>query len=131
MNFKKQRLKELLTPVVKSILHELSEAPRQHEIDNDKVEELILYAENDEPLYRILMDTFLPALQKFVKRGTFDEQKALKLLEYYYSNYARPAYKREFGEDLQLNPAERKIFSQNFLDSLKSDGYLKIPVTPK
>ena len=89
------------------------------------MQELILYAENDSKLHDVLMKTYLPALQKFVKRGVFDKTKALKLMEYYYSKYVRPAYKREFGDDLALSKNDRVKFSQYFLDTLIEDGFLE------
>lgn len=118
MKSKRQQLTELLRPIVKAILKESNDG-----IDSDAVREVVLYAENDERLYRVLMDTYVPALKKFKKKGTFDRDKALKLLEYYWSNYVRPKYKREFG-DVMLNPRERKEFANYFLTSLESDGVL-------
>jgi len=97
---------------------------RESAVDNDAIQELTLYAENDSRMYDVLMKTYLPALKKFKKKGTYDPEKAIKLLEYYYQNYVRPAYKKEFGDDIKLNPAERKLFSKYFLDSLEMDGYL-------
>lgn len=69
------------------------------------------------------MKTYLPALKKFVKRGNFDRDKALKLMEYYWTNYVRPEYKKQFG-DVRLNPTQRKQFSEYFLSNLESEGYL-------
>lgn len=92
--------------------------------DEDALQELILYAENDRRLYDILMNTYLPALQKFVKRGTYDATKAVKLMEYYYSNYVRPAYKKEFG-DVPLSKSDRQKFAQHFLDYLVDEGFLQ------
>ena len=116
MNTKAQLLKTLIREEVRKQLNEMS--------DSDAVQELVLYAENDSKLYNVLHKTYVPALEKFIKKGNFDEIKALKLLEYYLTNYVRPAYKREFGDDIKLNPADRKAFAKEILDSLKSEGYI-------
>lgn len=68
--------------------------------------------------------TYVPALQKFIDKGTFQESGAIKLLVYYWTNYVRPSYKKEFG-DLPLNPEERKEFAKYFLKTLKEEEYLK------
>lgn len=109
------KIKKLLRPLVESIL-------REAEMDDD-VREVTLYAENDRRLYDILHNTYVPALQKFIKKGTFDEDKAITLLQYYWSNYVRPAYKKEF-DDVKLNPKQRKQFAEYFLNSLKEDEYI-------
>lgn len=94
--------------------------------DPDALQELILYAENDSRLYDVLMKTYLPALQKFVKKGTYDPTKALKLMDYYFTNYVRPAYKREFGDDVRLGKSDRTEFAKHFLDYLVDEGFLEI-----
>lgn len=93
--------------------------------DEDALQELILYAENDSRLYDVLMKTYLPALQKHVKRGQYDPTKAVKLMEYYYTNYVRPAYKREFG-DVPLSKSDRQKFAQHFLDYLIEEKFLEV-----
>lgn len=109
------KIKNVLRPLVESIL-------REAEMDDD-VREVTLYAENDDRLYKILHNTYVPAMQKFINKGTFTEAGAIKLLQYYWSNYVRPAYKKEFG-DVQLNPKQRKQFAEYFLNSLKEDEYI-------
>lgn len=85
--------------------------------------EVVLYSENDERLYRVLMDVYLPALKKFVKKGVFDEEKAHKLLEYYYQNYVRKwmINPRNAGYDPKLSKEERRECTQYWLDYLKSE----------
>lgn len=117
MNLKSQLLKTIIAEEVKRQLREMS--------DPDAVQELVLYAENDSKLYDVLHKTYVPALKKFIAKGNFDEMKAVKLLEYYLTNYVRPAYKREFGDDIRLNPEDRKAFAKQILDSLKSEGYIE------
>lgn len=112
-----QRIKTLLRPLVEQILREAA-------IDHDAVREAILYAENDSRLYNILHKTFVPSLQKFIDKGTFQESGAIKSLGNYFTLYVRPAYKKEFG-DLRLNPEERKEFAKYFLKTLKEEEYLK------
>lgn len=119
MKSKKQRLIEsAITKIVRKVILE----SESNQLD-DTVEEIVLFAENESRLYDVLMKTYLPALKKFVKRGNFDRDKALKLMEYYWTNYVRPEYKKQFG-DVRLNPTQRKQFSEYFLSNLESEGYL-------
>lgn len=92
-------------------------------IDKVKVNEVILFAENDYDSYNALIQNYLPNLQKKIKSGTYNKTKAVKLLEYYYSNYVRGYMKmpRKYGFDPKLNPDERKMFGKYFVDSLESD----------
>ena len=98
-------------------------AARSQSIDKVAVDEVIILAENNERLYRILMDVYLPALKKKKKSGKYDREKAVKLMEYYYTNYIRPELKKpsQAGWDSKLNPAERKIVARYFLDQLESE----------
>jgi len=93
--------------------------------DREKVREVILFAENDSRLYDILLNVYLPNLKKKVKAGKYDSKKAVKLLEYYYQNYVRPAMKnpRNYGFDPRLNPSEREMFASYFVNELE-DNYL-------
>lgn len=95
-------------------------------IDDVKVREVILFAENDAASYRALIDVYLPNLQKKRFNGTYDKSKAPKLMEYYYQNYVRPSMKnpRNYGYDPKLNPRERKVFGKHFADVLWNE-YLK------
>lgn len=99
---------------------------KEETMDSDAVRELILFSENDHRLYDILHKTYVPALLKFKKKGTFDRNKAIKLMEYYYQNYVRPSYKKEYGADIKLSPIERKSFAEYFIDTLEQEGYLNI-----
>ena len=99
-------------------------------IDNHAIRELILFAENDRKMYDALMNNYLPNLQKKKLAGTYDRAKAVKLLEYYYQLYVRPAYKRLYG-DIKLNPAERKVFGKHFADYLHEKFISKIKVPAK
>lgn len=85
--------------------------------------EVVLYSENDARLYEILTTTYLPALKKFVKKGVFDEEKAHKLLGYYYQNYVRPWMKnpRNAGYDPKLSVQQRRECTQYWLDLLKDE----------
>lgn len=100
-------------------------------IDEVKVREVILFAENDYSSYRALIDVYLPNLQKKRVAGKYDKSKAPKLMEYYYQNYVRPSMKnpRNYGLDPKLNPAERKVFGKHFADVLWEE-YLK-DIKPK
>jgi hypothetical protein len=89
-------------------------------MDEWKVNEAILFTMNDYDSYTKLMDIYKPNLEKKVLKGIYDKDKALKLLEYHYKNYARPLMKmpRKYGKDLKLNPAERKAYATYFRDYL-------------
>ena len=119
----KLRTKLLLRKVIKEEI--IKQVREGFESDEAAIRELVLYAENDGKLYDVLHKTYVPALQKFIKKGTFDENKAIKLLEYYLTNYVRPSYKREFGDDIKLNPNDRKAFAKEILDSLRREEYIK------
>lgn len=58
-------------------------------------DELILYADNDQPLYR-QKDAFLANMHKKMKRGTYDPIQGRKLWLYYVDRAAH-AYAKEFG----------------------------------
>jgi len=96
-------------------------------IGRDIVEEVIIFAENDSKLYNDLMVNYLPNLQKKVLSGKYDPELAIKLLEYYYTNYVRPYMKmpRNGGYDPKLNPMERKAFAAYFRDKLYNEYGLK------
>ena len=89
-------------------------------IDTIKVNETINFAMNDYDTYKRLIDTYLPNLQKKVNAGKYDHEKAIKLLEYHYSNYARPEMKKrqKYGFDPKLNPQERKEYGIYMRDYL-------------
>ena len=89
-------------------------------VDAIKVNEVINFSMNDYDTYRRLIDIYLPNLQKKVIAGKYDHDKAIKLLEYHYSNYARPEMKkpRKYGYDPKLNPAERKEYGIYMRDYL-------------
>jgi hypothetical protein len=92
-------------------------------IDKDKVREVILFAENNPRLYDVLINVYLPNLKKKKKSGKYDSKLAVKLLEYYYSNYVRGEMIKPsvYGFDPKLNPAERKMFAENFVEELETN----------
>jgi hypothetical protein len=100
---------------------------QKNTIDRNLVEEVIIFAENDSKLYNDLMVNYLPNLQKKVLAGKYDPELAIKLLEYYYTNYVRPYMKmpRNYGVDTKLNPEERKAFAKYFRDKLFNEYGLK------
>ena len=92
---------------------------RTYEIDTIAVNEAILITENDSKLYDVLIKVYLPNLQKKLVSGKYDPDKAIRLMEIFYNNYARPRLKsREYGWDPKLNPAERAAFAKYFRDYL-------------
>lgn len=90
-------------------------------IDEYAVNELILFADNDYKLYTVLQDTYFENLERKVKRGTYDPEKAVKLFHYYYNNYVRPEYKRQLGSDIKLNPKERNLFGQYYVEQFEDE----------
>lgn len=102
-------------------------------IDKTLVREVILFAENDYDMYKVLVTTYLDNLKKKRLNGTYDKAKSYKLLEYYYSNYVRPEMKkpRKYGLDPKLNPEERKQFSKYFGDFLFEEYLKNIKPKPK
>jgi len=96
-------------------------------VDRQLVDEVIIFAENDSKMYEALMKNYLPNLQKKVLAGKYDPEQAIKLLEYYYTNYVRPYMKlpRNYGFDPKLNPDERKLFAKYFRDKLYNEYGLK------
>lgn len=99
----------------------------KNQIDYALLDEVIIFAENDSKLYNDLMVNYLPNLQKKVLAGKYDPELAIKLLEYYYTNYVRPYMKmpRNYGVDTKLNPEERKAFAKYFRDKLYNEYGLK------
>jgi hypothetical protein len=89
-------------------------------IDQTALDEVILFAENDQKLYNDLMKNYYPNLKKKIKSGKYNPELAIKLLEYYYTNYVRPYMKdrKNYGWDSKLNPAERREFGKYFRDVL-------------
>ena len=90
--------------------------------DKHLVNETISFAENDERCLYILENVYVPAIKKKIKSGKYDSKKAVKLLEYFYSNYVRPEMKKpsKYGYDPKLNPKERIYFSEYFVDLIES-----------
>lgn len=99
----------------------------KYSVDRQLVDEVIIFAENDSKMYDALMKNYLPNLQKKVLAGKYDPEQAIKLLEYYYTNYVRPYMKmpRNYGFDPKLNPDERKAFAKYFRDQLWNEYGLK------
>jgi hypothetical protein len=89
-----------------------------HNVDEDKLREIFLFTDNDSHLHEKFMQNYIPAMKKKLKSGKYDANLAIKLMEYYHSNYVRPYMKdqRHYGTDYQLNPAERKAFGEYYRD---------------
>jgi hypothetical protein len=100
---------------------------QKYSVDRQLVDDVIIFAENDSKMYDALMTNYLPNLQKKVLAGKYDPEQAIKLLEYYYTNYVRPYMKmpRNAGYDSKLNPEERKAFGKYFRDQLWNEYGLK------
>lgn len=90
-----------------------------HDIDVIAVNEAILICENDSKLYDILIKTYLPNLQKKFVSGKYDPEKAIKLMEYFYTNYCKPRLRGiTYRWDPKFNPAERYEFGKYFSEYL-------------
>ena len=64
--------------------------------DSDAINELDLYIMNDEELYRRRFMPIIENLKRKMKRGIYDDQKAIKLCMYLVDDAARE-YIKEFG----------------------------------
>lgn len=97
-------------------------------IDKVKLREVILFADNDYDLYKVLTTTYLENLKRKRFKGTYDKKKSYKLLEYYYSNYVRREMKKpsKYGFDPKLNVEERKAFGKHYGDELWTEYIRKI-----
>jgi hypothetical protein len=113
--------KKVRETIKKIVREEYKKALRKEDRMSDAVRELILYADNDGRLYKVLMDNYLKNMVAKKKRGVYNRDLAIKLLEYYYQNYVRPAYKREIGEDIKLSPQERKQFAEYYVNALEEE----------
>jgi hypothetical protein len=92
-------------------------------IDEHKVRETILFAENNADVLKKFEDIYVEYVRKKVKAKKYDRTKVIKLLEYFYQNYVRPAMKnpRNYGYDPKLNVAERKEFAEYFRENIESN----------
>lgn len=82
--------------------------------DEIAARELILYAENDQPLYK----RFLYWKENFdakKKRGVYNRELAIKGLENNYVPEIIKKYKKEFGLG-NIDAATKKIVAINFVD---------------
>ena len=94
-------------------------ATKIHDIDVTAVNEAILICSNDAKLYDVLIKTYLPNLQKKFISGKYDSEKAIKLLEYFYTNYCKPRLKGvTYKWDPKFKPTERYEFSKYFSEYL-------------
>lgn len=116
---KKRAVNKRVTEILKNIIkEEYGKLIRENEM-SDNVETLTMFADNDHKLYNDLMNNYLKNMLTKKKRGVYDHNLAIKLLEYYYQNYVRPEYKRQFGDDIKLSPAERKQFAEYYVNVLE------------
>jgi hypothetical protein len=67
--------------------------PKTAVVDQHAADELELYLENDEPLYRQTQECYRNLLRK-QKRGTYDRERAVKLFQYV-ADEAAKKYTRE------------------------------------
>ena len=65
-------------------------------VDSDAMNELKLFINNDEDLYRQQFMPIIANIQRKIKRGVYDHEKAPKLWRYLVDNAARK-YVKEFG----------------------------------
>jgi len=91
-------------------------ATRTHEIDKDKLREVFLTSTNEHSLYNMFVNTYVPALQKFINRNTFEEDKALKLLDYFVKKVVIRLNQFPYNYNLKLNPLERLELAKEYLE---------------
>jgi hypothetical protein len=65
-------------------------------VDSDAMNELKLFINNDEDLYRRQFMPIIANIKRKIKRGVYDHEKAPKLWSYLVDNAARK-YVKEFG----------------------------------
>jgi hypothetical protein len=73
--------------------------PKTAIVDQHAADELELFLENDEPLYRQTQECYRNLLRK-QKRGTYDRERAVKLFQTVADEAAR-RYQREFGSGVR------------------------------
>ena len=67
-------------------------------VDSVEARELCLYAENSSDVYFRSIIPAMRTIEKHVKRGNFDREKAIDAF-YHVADYAARAYCKEFGGD--------------------------------
>ena len=93
-------------------------------IQNDKIDELIYSIENDRYLNSKLREDY-KAFEMQAKKGSYNKEKAIKKMESFYQNYARPLYMPFSGIDIKLNPESRKAFGKYFIDIFEEQYGIK------
>jgi hypothetical protein len=91
---------------------------------SDEVDELVLYATNDADLYRQRIQPIIKNLQKKVKKGIYDKNKALVMWKRV-ADEAAKKYLREFGSPGDGNNVftvqDRKEAAKDIADKYKEE----------
>ena len=97
-------------------------------MDKIKLGEVISFGENNYTCYKHLVNEYLNNMKRRWLNGSYDRNKTIKLLEYYYSNYVRPEFRKrtEMGYDPKLTPEERKVFAIHFRNYLENEFLKKL-----
>lgn len=96
-----------------------------------EVNELYLYCENDEPLYRRQRQPIEKNLTKKLEKGVYDHEKAKKLWGHFATNCAKK-YAKEFGSDFltdrtgvawnkMFSTADRRAVATKFADHFRTE----------
>jgi hypothetical protein len=79
------------------------------EIDETYVRELVLAATNDRKMY-LLAQMSITALQKKIRTGRFNANKATKIFQNVYLEAARAYYEQMTGFTKRMTKAEKDLF---------------------
>lgn len=93
----------------------LGEAYRE-EADNDSVEELALYIDNDSDIYYSYTIPTIKALAKKLEKGIFDKDLAVKAFKYVADAGAKKYNSEDFETDYTFNPATREEVAKHLLE---------------
>jgi len=94
------------------------------ELNHEKIDEAILYAENDYPLMIHLAFDFYNTLARKRMNGTYDKPKALVLISKYFVPRIVKRYKKEVQSDAisRMTTKEKEEVGDYFLSILWQDG---------
>ena len=94
---------------------------------SDNAQELVLYAENTEPLYAAFM-AIIAEMSRRIERGTYDPEKAPKRWRYWTDDAAR-RYRREIAPRA-FAPADRQQAAEYFAateaDAIRNGEYADV-----
>jgi hypothetical protein len=93
--------------------------PKNYSIDNELVDDLFLFMQNEQSIMRNYERSFLPNIATKVGQGKLDKNKLPKLFEYLYKNHYPTIVK--YYAKVKLNPAEREALGKLWADQAIED----------